>query len=114
MIDPKEHGIEEGDRIRITVEGVVEKGDLYDPYDLHVGGIALRQLPISVPIEPTVEILEKAEPKWHNAQVIRASTRFAREIFMRREGLTTRCHWVNSRGQFYVADDLLDVEVIVQ
>ena len=118
MIDPEKFGIEAGDKIRITIEGVVEKTDLYDHWPYRVNGFGIGQIPTDFTIEPTVEILRKAVPKWHSAQVIMADTRFCREILVRRAGVEEGLPWQGTNGhtedRWFDHEDLLHVEVLVQ
>lgn len=119
MINPEQYGVEEGDTIRITIEGVVEKTDPYDHWPYSVNGFGIGRTPATVSIEPTVEILKKAEPKWHSAQVIRAkgfleswpATPAYEGVFMRRENSIL---WIDPSGESWGPEELRDVEVIVQ
>ena len=119
MINPEQCGVEEGDEIRLSIEGVVKpRPDLkgFGP-GLQLHGISLAPR-AGVP-EVHVEILKKAAPKWHSAQVIRAkgfleswpATPAYEGVFMRREDSIL---WIDPSGENWGPEELRDVEVIVQ
>lgn len=119
MINPEQCGVEEGDEIRLSIEGVVKPRP---DWKVTAPGLELHGINLApwagVP-EVHVEILKKAAPKWHSAQVIRAkgfpeswpATPAYEGVFMRRENSIL---WIDPSGENWEPEELRDVEVIVQ
>lgn len=122
------HEIIEGDVIKVTIEidGKVERG--FDHRALREeGALVLDDWDLRafdewnqhhIGTRVSVEILQKAEPKWHSAQVIKADTLFSRQILVRRHGVHEGLTWQGldaaGRGHWFDTDELVNVEVIVQ
>lgn len=117
MIDAEKHGIEAGDRIRIIIEGAVKLDeDSFSQARLAIDGMGLYPWPgLTWTTEPTVEILEKTDPAWWTAKVIKAIARGAGidPLYLVAGGGYDTGRWIDGLGVAWGRDELSDVEVIV-
>lgn len=117
MSTPEE--VEVGDLVRLTI------GEGYNQATLEgrawVGGLSVGNghplvgwTKVDSVCVTAIEILEKAEPEWHRAQVINAEVKGSKDpkYFIRLNDPVT-CAWIDSEGVGFDHEDLENVVIII-